>query len=384
MKTKYWIGLLLVSFVLVSCTMPDLSTQPVPQETAAESSTDLPPAAETETPAGDVLEPTLQLDKTEYTPGEEMHIRFSAPAGLAANAWVGIVPAETPHGSEADNDAADVAFEYIDGRTQGVVVLPAPEQPGSYDIRMFDSDGDGQELFSVNITVTGSLATANQITCQAVTLNLPDDLAAGIACETVPATVGATDLPPWDIHPEYTALKLDGYTVADSFHTPKIYVFPVEGYEAASEQAALIIDDLRALLDEQPANPEAIPVLPAFNAAQMLRTQVEYLRFQNGSGVRFLTMYAQAAYPVNNQGLIYVYQGLTDDGKYYVSAILPVTHPDLQPTGANAPNGDWPAFNENFENYLAEITLQINQYEAGSFSPTLTVLDGMMESITVE
>ena len=388
MKTRTLIGLFLISFLVLSCNVPSLGagkeTQPV--ETAAVTETEEASAEETQAAAeaSDVLEPTLQLDKTEFTPGEQIQVRFTAPSTLSTDAWIGIVPSGTPHGSEAENDEVDVAYEYLDGRVEGVVMLPAPEEPGQYDVRMFDTDNEGQELISVSLTVAGEAVSMNQISCQGLTITLPDELATGITCETVPATTGATDLPPWEIRPEYTNAKLDNYLLQNTFHSPQIYVFPVEGYEQASEQAGLIIADLRALLDEEPSDPESIPVLPAFNAAQMIRTQIEYIPFQNGRGVRFLTMYGQAAYPVNNEDLIYVYQGLTDDGTKYISVILPVNHPDLQPTGANVPNGDWAAFNENFETYIAEMTLQINQYESNSFNPTLTVLDGLVESLQVE
>ena len=57
--------------------------------------------------------------------------------------------------------------------------------------------------------------------------------------------------------------------------------------------------------------------------------------FVSGIGVRFLTEYAQYFVPVNNHDLFYTYQGLTNDGQYWISVILPINHPDLP---ANADN----------------------------------------------
>ena len=60
-----------------------------------------------------------------------------------------------------------------------------------------------------------------------------------------------------------------------------------------------------------------------------MHVQVQYLDFKSGTGVRFLTQFNNGMAPVNNHDLIYTFQGLTSDGKYYIAAVLPVTHPDL-------------------------------------------------------
>ncbi len=97
---------------------------------------------------------SLELDKTDYLPGEDVQIQFTASADWAANAWVGIVPSNTPHGSEATNDAHDVAYEYLDGRASGTLTLKAPGQAGSWDVRMNDTDDNGKEVASVTFKVS--------------------------------------------------------------------------------------------------------------------------------------------------------------------------------------------------------------------------------------
>jgi len=90
----------------------------------------------------------LLLNKTEFTPGEEIIVSFSAPAEFADKAWIGIIPSDTPHGSEATNDGVDLAYEYLKKRTTGEIKFTVPEQAGSYDIRMNDSNTDGKEVAS--------------------------------------------------------------------------------------------------------------------------------------------------------------------------------------------------------------------------------------------
>ena len=82
----------------------------------------------------------------------------------------------------------------------------------------------------------------------------------------------------------------------------------------------------------------------------MFLSKPEYLKFENGSGVRYLTMYGQGFAPINNHDLFYSFQGLTADGRYWVSVIMPVNHPSLQATYDDPLPADFAQFAENFEN----------------------------------
>ena len=114
----------------------------------------------------------------------------------------------------------------------------------------------------------------------------------------------------------------------------------------------------------------------------MFSANVTYFDFQNGSGVRYLTMFGQALYPIDNQNLFYTYQGLTDDGQYYISAVLPVVNPGLPDDGATV-IGDWYEFDQNWDNYIADELAWLNSQAPGEFFPTLTVLDDMMASFQI-
>jgi len=96
---------------------------------------------------------TLSLDKTEYKPGETINIQFTASPEFVRDAWIGVIPSDVPHGSEKECDLHDVTYNYIEGRTSGVMAFAAPRQPGSYDIRMFDTDEDGSEVASAGFEV---------------------------------------------------------------------------------------------------------------------------------------------------------------------------------------------------------------------------------------
>ncbi len=199
-----------------------------------------------------------------------------------------------------------------------------------------------------------------------------------IAPETIPAEANvATES--WNI-PEHYLFSFNGYPLSDTFHEPQIMVFPVGAYTAINSVAGDTIDQLQQLLINKPSNPEEIPFLPVFNAGQFMQTKVKYIDFQNGSGVRFLTQYGQAAWPINNQDMFYAFQGLTNDGQYYISAILPVKHDDL-PNPDEVTMDD--AFYENFMDYVTGVEEQLNEQPDKMFVPALAAFDDMIQSIEV-
>jgi hypothetical protein len=99
--------------------------------------------------------------------------------------------------------------------------------------------------------------------------------------------------------------------------------------------------------------------------------------------VRYVTQFDQAFIPINNNELIYTYQGLTSDGKYYVAAVLPLNHPSLPADGKVT--GKEPAeFTSAFPTYVANVVKALNPQAANTFTPDLTLLDAMMSSIEIK
>ena len=90
-------------------------------------------------------------------------------------------------------------------------------------------------------------------------------------------------------------------------------------------------------------------------------------------------------HPINNHDLFYTYQGLTSDGTYWVSAILPINNQILPSTAATLPAGMTPdQFISAYNSYLPDITGQLNSQTPASFTPSLTALDTLVASIVVE
>ena len=218
---------------------------------------------------------------------------------------------------------------------------------------------------------------------EGISFSYDPSIAADVQGATMPAEDGAGGWE-WEIVPQHVVLNFDGYVLPDAFHNPAIIVYPADEFAAMSEIAAGTISDLRNLLQAKPPSPEHIPFLPVWNAAQFLQANVAYIDFQNGTGVRFLTQYGQAANPINNHDLFYTFQGLTHDSRYYVVAILPASNPILPADGSTIPGDDYGAFADDFANYVTDIEMQLSAQAASSFAPDLVLLDEMIQSLKAE
>lgn len=208
------------------------------------------------------------------------------------------------------------------------------------------------------------------------------NLAASFQVETVAAVPASENAPYWEVLPEYTRVTLQGYPISNHLMQPQIFIYPVPALAEVNEGAGQIVASLQTLL-QSPQETPTMPFLPLFNAAQVLHTHVQYLDFNSGQGLRYVTEFAQGIVPINNYELIYTYQGLTSDGQYYVAAVLPVTHPSL-PADGNVTGNEPPEFTSDFPAYLANVISALNPQAAGTFTPELTRLDAMMSSLEIK
>ena len=222
-----------------------------------------------------------------------------------------------------------------------------------------------------------------------VSFILPPEVAASALAGTIPATTG--DDPGWGLAPEYIKFELDGYALYNTFHKPQILIYPAQEYAGINEGAARSIASLQAILYGSSA-PIAgnLPAIASFNAGQLFAAQIQVIHFKNGSGVRFLTEYGQYFATANNVDLFYQFQGLTSDGKYYIIAILPVSHPllafDENPETIPPAGGiPFPGYdNESaITIYYTDVINLLNIASPDSFQPGLINFDTLIQSIEI-
>jgi len=181
--------------------------------------------------------------------------------------------------------------------------------------------------------------------------------------------------------PAFLDINLGGYSMPGGYFEPTVRVISVADFSSVNSAAGDALDDLEALLASQPADPDTIPIPDFWGAAQFLACQKDYVRFQNGNGIRYVTQWGQAAYPVGFPQMFYSYQGLTDDGAYYLHVFFSVGHPSL-PDPENVVQDQ--AFYDNYQNYVDQAEIQLDGETPDSFQPSLYLLDNFVSQIRVE
>lgn len=236
-----------------------------------------------------------------------------------------------------------------------------------------------------NIIPTSTLADGNVVSLNNVSLVIPEDLANDALLEMVSAT---TDGAPWELAPAHIKITLTGYTLDGKFHQPQIFVYPAEEYSRINPIAAEQIDRLKNILAGSTALKETLPRIPFFNAEMQIAANVQMITFQSGDGVRHLTQYAQYLAPINNNELIYQFAGRTTDEQYYIAGILPISAPILaenEKPDAPVPTDGIPIPTDVGPNdaYYASITEKLVSLDSDSYTPSLSTLDALIQSILI-
>jgi len=242
-------------------------------------------------------------------------------------------------------------------------------------------------------TPTATPLAGTALSFDRLSLVIPTGVAMGGSGTLVPEAKGES-VAPWDVAPEHIQLTLDGYALEGKMVQPQIYVYPAQAYAQLQERgaAAQSIERLQAVLAQSSmVNIKELPSVPFFSAVQALAAQVKVIPFQHGRGVRMVTQYTGGRAIINNQELVYDFEGLTDDGQYYVIVILPVTAPGLpkdgQPGGMVPPDGvqvpDYNDLNANWMGYYGDVRQMLQGFEQNAYSPNLDQLDALIGSLMV-
>ncbi|MCJ7827005.1 MAG: hypothetical protein MUP36_02035 [Demequinaceae bacterium] len=215
--------------------------------------------------------------------------------------------------------------------------------------------------------------------CEDVSLALNPALGSGITCEIVPEINDE-----WNGNPQYVRIELEGYPVA-GYWSPEISVYPVAEYSAMVDGVAGIVANLEALtsgVDPVLDGWRVLPFLFNFDQGQFYYAQYEVIPFSDGIGIRYLTGFTQAMGTFGDPEL-YTYQAMTDDGRYWVSAVFLISHPLL-------PDNSWPPegmtqqeFYDVYDAYVADNVDLLNAQPTDSFTPTIDALDALVSSITI-
>ena len=267
-------------------------------------------------------------------------------------------------------------------------------------------------------------ASSKHITFHGISFDLDLTLANDVTIKTIPASISGK---PCDIWPEHPIFSLIGFPKRDKKHhvQSEIKVFSIADFRSAFESNT---DDpgrsdvsqgtaawtryfdeevrvLKLLLDEKPASNSVravlekvraekgscteMPFLPMWEACQAFTAKVTSVDFENGKGVFFLTQWDLETEQITNENLQYAFQGITNDGKHYISGEFKVTAPGLK-------RGDEPevlSWNERnyildhgspkYQAYSEPIIANLEALPKARFQPKLELLDRLMGSLKV-
>lgn len=240
-------------------------------------------------------------------------------------------------------------------------ILGAQRAPESLAASTWSSFKSGE----ISFDYPSSSGTASAKKVKATPLANPDDKPDGVA----PA------------HWELSFAKSSG----------KIWVFPTE--EKGSKKFHDLyptVDDavktLRPVLQKKAPAPKEIPYLPWGDWSSPFFAHVKYLNAKNANFVRFIGEYQIEPDVISNDRLIYAAQGLSSDGKYYISISMPVKASFL-PEKSELPK--WKKekiekFTADYSKYTSQTKSKLEKLTDASYAPSLLDLDKLLQSISIQ
>ena len=284
---------------------------------------------------------------------------------------------------------------------------------------------DRQSSQSVPVKPAPIAKESNTVSYKGVSFTFDRSLASEIESETIPANV---DGKPCDIVPEHLAFTLVGYPRRRGMpdNDPHIRVFRITKFReavsvASKENAKSVVyppnppdwttyfDEevrtLRAMIAERPSlsnlksfvvktrrdrDNTQMPFLPMWEATQAFVSHVRYLNFKNGKGIFFLTQWDTETSQITNEGLEYAFQGITNDGQYYVYAQFSVTAPFLPQVDEpdvvawNEKNYLLPHKSKEYQTYLRPVLDKLEALPANKFQPSLVLFEQLIGSLQIE
>lgn len=211
-----------------------------------------------------------------------------------------------------------------------------------------------------------------------------------LGAKPVVKTVAAVKLASPDDKPDGVAPK--HWEINFGPNGATLYIFPTsEGklsaaefrklYPNTPESAAALAKLLKA-----PANKAInIPVLPWQDASTPFEAQRKQLTLKDGKAIRYIAEYLIEPDVIDSARLVYSAQGLTNNGKYYVSLVAPLKTSALPAKGdvSKMSRAASDKFSKDFPQYGKQVGVKLEALPATAFTPNLDSLDALVDSIVI-
>lgn len=197
------------------------------------------------------------------------------------------------------------------------------------------------------------------------------------------------------VHPDYFSFKLRegiAYKEKNSAYELGVDVYPIDDYrrmfsisDKKAEQFDREMKILQKVIAEQPAEPDkqgySMPLLNG--SVQLFMKQVKYPSFKNGKGVAFLTQFSNGFENITNRALIFVFQGITEDNKYYINARFPVST-KLLPAYKKDLLNESKDLEQIYSRYVSDTAEKLENLQPNQYKPDLDEITKLISSIEVK
>jgi hypothetical protein len=196
--------------------------------------------------------------------------------------------------------------------------------------------------------------------------------------------------------PAHTAFAIYGART-ETAKTPRIESGPVVRVYSVADMSGFAeysnaLSSLQNLLSQRPdlttymapttnSNNLSLPYLPAAQAGQPLRARAVYVDTPELQGVSYLTGFRQDVSAFAAKDFWYTFQGISTDGAWYVSVVTPVKA-SMFPKKVKAKDNNFKNADQ-YTTYLTDAISKLNTGDDSAFSPPLTAIDALVQSITL-
>lgn len=205
------------------------------------------------------------------------------------------------------------------------------------------------------------------------------------------------DFKPDGVEPQHRLFTFD---LATGFSEMYLAIYPIDDFPrmyAVNKSSVKFMEDevrnlKKVLKDKNFRGENRIPFLRFYDASQAFQQKVKHYNFQGGRGILFLTFWdTEMSFP-NNRQLRYIFEGLTNDEKYYVLAEMPVKVSFLPDEASEEYEGykiPWGKFDDKAEmkRFAAvneKISRRLENLPQNKFEPNLDQLEKIISSLKIE
>lgn len=239
-------------------------------------------------------------------------------------------------------------------------------------------------------------ATVNRVTFNDVSFSVDESLARNFNIKQIPAddpTIEVMGAPA----PEYTSIMF--YNQENVYsdvldYVGDVYIFHIPDFDPDYEGYQYELGVLQGLIDQQTdltpymeAADDRDYLLPYFpiggGAVQILRARTAYFETDELVGLRYLVAYTQDMSPFSSRSFRYVFEAISKDGRYLVSAIFNLST-SVFPEEPSYDNFDYETFAAEISDYVRESSAQLTAASPDDFTPSLDLLDAVGLSLVFE